>query len=372
TMTYYGRWTYKFEEAARQGAAGAILIHETDAAGYGWGVVEGSWTGPQFDLVASDGNMSRVAVEAWVRGEVAQELFAAAGVDLEAEKARAATPDFQPIEIPLRASVNLSSSVEQSSSNNVLAVLPGTDRADEYIVYMAHWDHFGTDPNAEGDQIFNGAVDNATGTAGLLEMAEAFASLEERPGRSLLFMAVTAEEQGLLGSAYYATNPVYPRTKTVAAINMDVLNLDGVMRDITVIGYGNSDLDRYVEREAERQGRVVRGDAEPEKGFYYRSDHFSFAKEGIPALYTDPGIDNVEHGEAWTLERREDYTTNRYHKPSDEFDPEWDFSGAIQDLELLFRIGYGLSIESEFPNWTEGTEFRARRDADMSGGTMQR
>jgi Zn-dependent M28 family amino/carboxypeptidase len=365
-MTYYGRWTYKYEEAARQGAVGAIIVHETEPAGYPWDVVESSWTGPQFDLVADDNNMSRVAVEGWITTDAARGVFDQAGLDYDALKARAVSRDFQAIPMGLRASTSLANEITRSASRNVLAVLPGSDRSDEYVVYMAHWDHLGQDADVEGDGIYNGAFDNATGAAGLLELAQAYAFLDEPPSRSILFLAVTAEEQGLLGSAYYASNPVYPRTKTVAAINMDGLNVDGPMNDITVIGYGASELDDYLETEATKQGRVIRADPEPEKGFYYRSDHFSFAKEGIPALYTDAGIDHVEHGEQWTLARRDEYTAERYHKPTDEFNPTWDFSGAVDDLRIMFNIGFRLSNESTFPNWRVGNEFRARRDAEMA------
>ena len=365
-MTYYGRWTYKYEEAARQGAAGVIIIHEAEPAGYPWEVVESSWTGPQFDLVAEDNNMSRVVVESWITHDAAHEIFEQAGMDFDELKAQAATREFQAVPMGLRASTSLTNEVTRSTSRNVLAVLPGTDRADEYIVYMAHWDHLGKNATIEGDGIYNGALDNATGVAGLLELAQAFASLEQRPARSILFLAVTAEEKGLLGSAYYAANPVYPRNKTVAAINMDGLNTDGPMNDITVIGYGASELDDYLEEAAAAQGRVIRADPEPEKGFYYRSDHFSFAKQGIPALYTDAGIDHVEHGEQWTLARRDEYTAKRYHKPTDEYDPEWDLSGAVNDLRILFDIGFRLSNETTFPNWRVGNEFRARREADMA------
>lgn len=365
-MTYYGRWTYKYEEAARQGAAGALVIHDMAPAGYGWGTVRSSWTGPQFDLVSDDGNMSRVAVEGWITLDAAQQLFAQARQDLDALRARAAQRGFEAVPLGLQASVSITNTLERSTSNNVLAVWPGSDRADEYVVYMGHWDHLGRDAGLEGDQIYNGALDNATGTAGLLELAEAYTRLGERPSRSILFLAVTAEEQGLLGSAYYATHPVYPLNKTVAAINMDVLNHLGPMNDITVVGYGNSELDDYLEEAAAEAGRVVRSDPEPEKGFYYRSDHFSFAKEGIPALYTDAGIDHVEYGEAWTLEQREEYTAHNYHKPSDEYDPNWDLTGAVDDLELLFTVGYRLATSAAFPNWREGTEFKARRDATMA------
>ncbi|MFQ6046891.1 MAG: M28 family metallopeptidase, partial [Gemmatimonadales bacterium] len=365
-MTYYGRWTYKFEEAARQGAAGALIVHETEPAAYPWDVVASSWSGPQFGLVSADDNMSRAAVEGWITVETAREIFAQAGRDYDELKEQAAQRGFRAAPLELTASLSLRNSIERSTSNNVLAVLPGTDRADEYVVYMAHWDHFGRDTTLEGDQIYNGALDNATGTAGLIELAQAFASLEQRPRRSLLFLAVAAEEQGLLGSLHYATNPVYPLEKTVAAINMDGLNILGPMRDITVVGYGNSELDDYLADAAGTQDRVLRPDPEPEKGFYYRSDHFSFAKQGVPALYADAGIDHVIHGEEWTLAQRDEYTNKNYHKPSDEYDPSWDLSGAVDDLRLLFRVGYRLANESYFPNWSEGTEFRALRDSMMA------
>jgi len=364
-MTYYGRWTYKFEEAARQGAEGALIIHETEPAAYPWGVVKNGWTGPQFYLIREDKNLSRCAVEGWVTIETALKLFESAGLNYDEIKPAAAKRGFKAIPLSLRASVTLKNSLRQSKSNNVIALLPGADQADECIIYMAHWDHFGIDPALEGDQIFNGALDNATGTAALIELAEAFKMLESPPSRSIIFLAVTAEEQGLLGSKYYAAHPVYPPAKTVAAINMDSLNIYGKMKDITIIGYGNSELDDYVEAAAKEQGRRIRPNPTPEKGSFYRSDHFPFAKQGIPALYTSSGIDHVEHGEKWTLAKKEKYTAENYHKPSDEYDPNWDLSGAIDDLRLLFKLGYKLSVESKFPNWKEGTEFKAKRDADM-------
>lgn len=367
TMTYYGRWTYKYEEAARQGAAGALVIHETGPAGYGWQVVNTGWRGPQFHLVSDDNNMSRTAVEGWIQEAVARELFAGAGLDYDELKSLAAQPGFQAVTMGSNASLTLQNTITRSSSSNVLAVWEGSERADEYIIYTAHWDHLGTDPSLSGDQIYNGAQDNATGTAGLLELARAYAALPERPLRSVLFLAVTAEEQGLLGSAYYATHPVYPLDKTVAVINLDALNIHGPMNDITVVGLGNSELDDYVREAAAEQARVVNPDPEPEKGFFYRSDQFSFAKEGVPSLYLDPGVDHVEFGEEWTLEQRDQYTAERYHQPGDEFDPSWDLSGAIQDLKLVFRIGYRLTHEETFPNWHEGNEFRAIRDAQMGG-----
>jgi len=367
-MTYYGRWTYKYDEAARQGAAAAIIVHETAPAGYGWNVVEGSWSGPQFDLVRADNNMSRVAVEGWVTLESAHEIFQQAGLDYDALKEHAATRGFEAVPMGLTASVSIRNTLERSNSRNVLGLLPGSERPDEIVVYMAHWDHLGRDTTLEGDQIFNGALDNATGVAGLFELARAYHSLETPPARSILFLAVTAEEQGLLGSAYYSQNPVYPLDKTVAAINMDGLNILGPTHDITVVGLGQSHLDDYLRRAADTQDRWLRPDPEPEKGFYFRSDHFNFAKVGVPALYTDAGIDNIEHGEQWTREKRDEYTAERYHSPADEYDDSWNLDGAVDDLELMFRVGYQLANESTFPDWSPGSPFKAIRDS-MMGGT---
>ncbi|NIM91156.1 MAG: M28 family peptidase [Candidatus Aminicenantes bacterium] len=364
-MTYYGRWTYKYEEAARQGADGALIIHETEPAAYPWAVVENSWSGPKFNLTSEDNYLSRCAVEGWITLETGQKLFKEAGLNYEETKAAAATRDFKAIPMNQKASVIIKNKIRYANSKNVMALWPGSDRADECVIYMAHWDHFGIDPSLEGDQIFNGALDNATGTAALLELAEAFTKLESPPSRSILFLSVTAEEQGLLGSYYYAANPVFPATKTVAVINMDALNIYGKMKDITVIGYGNSELEDYLAAAAAEQGRRVRPNPEPEKGSFFRSDHFPFAKQGIPALYADSGIDHVEHGEEWTLAQTDKYTAEKYHKPSDEYDPNWDLSGAIDDLHLLFKVGYRLSMESTFPIWKEGSEFKAKRDADM-------
>lgn len=370
-MTYYGRWTYKYEEAARQGAAGIFIIHETEPAAYGWGVVKKGWTGPQFNLVSEDNNLSRCAVEGWVQLDVADKIFKEAGKNLDELKSAATKQGFKAVSLGLKASISLKNSIRYSKSRNVIAMLPGSKRADEYIIYTAHWDHFGIDPTLEGDQIFNGALDNATGTCALIELAEAFTKLKSPPLRSILFMAVTAEEQGLLGSLYYATHPVYPTNKTVAVINMDALNIYGKMKDITIIGYGNSELDDYVEAAAREQGRRVRPDPKPERGSFYRSDHFSFAKQGVPALYTSSGIDHVEYGEEWTRQKRDKYIAENYHKPSDEYDPNWDLSGTIDDLQLLFKVAYRLGMESTFPNWKEGTEFKAKRDTDMKSARKQ-
>ncbi|MEJ2051893.1 MAG: M28 family metallopeptidase, partial [Calditrichota bacterium] len=283
-MTYYGRWTYKYEEAARQGASGVLIVHETGPAGYSWDVVRNSWSGPQFYLEAEDKNMSRCAVEGWITRDAAERLFQAAGLDLDTQKQAALKPDFKPVDLGMTASFGIHNTIKNSMSHNFLAMLPGSKRPDEYVVYTAHWDHFGKDTTLEGDQIYNGARDNATGVAGLMEIARAFKALPEPPERSILLLAVTAEERGLLGSKYYATHPIYPVDKTVAAINMDALNIWGPTKDVTVVGYGNSELDDYVETAAKEQGRAVRPDPEPEKGGYYRSDHFSFARVGIPSL----------------------------------------------------------------------------------------
>ncbi len=361
-MTYYGRWTYKYEEAARQGAAGALIIHQTGPASYPWEVVKNGWSGKQFDQVSADGNADRCAVEGWVQESVAKDLFDRAGLSMDEMMAAAAQPGFKWKMMNQEISVSLRNALEKSTSNNVIAKIPGKTRPDEYIIYTAHWDHFGIDTTLEGDQIYNGAQDNATGTAALLELAEAYQAAG-RSDRTIVFMAVTAEEQGLIGSAYYASNPVYPLGQTVAVINMDALNTLGQMKDIMIIGYGNSELDQYVEKYAAAQNRTVREDPTPEKGSYFRSDHFSFAKQGVPALNAKSGINHVTHGPDWTLEQQKDYTTNRYHKPGDNYDPNWDLSGAVQDLQMLFQIGLELANNEDWPNWHEGVAFKAMRDA---------
>jgi Zn-dependent M28 family amino/carboxypeptidase len=365
-MTYYGRWTYKFEEAARQGAAGVFIVHETEPAAYPWGVVQNGWTGPQFNLVREDKNMSRCAAEGWLHLDAARRIFETAGLSHDELKAAAVQRGFKAIPLSLKASLLLKNTVKNVISSNVVALLPGSERPDECIIYMAHWDHFGRNPALEGDQIFNGALDNATGTAALIELAEAFRKLKRPPLRSVVFLSVTGEEQGLIGSEYYATHPIFPTAKTVAAINIDALNIYGPMKDITVVGYGLSELDEYIEAAAKEVGRTVNPDPTPEKGSYFRSDHFPFAKQGIPSVYPSGGMDSVEHGKEWTLAKRDKYTAENYHKPSDEFDPNWDLSGAIDDLRLLFKVGYRLAMESTFPNWKEGTDYKAKRDADLA------
>jgi len=364
-MTYYGRWTYKYEEAARQGAACAVIIHETEPAAYGWGVVRKGWTGPNFSLVSDDGNVSRCAVESWITLETALKIFEAAGQDYNDLKKSAQQPGFRAVPLGLKTSLVLENNIRKAISRNVIGLLPGSERSNEYILYTAHWDHFGKDPYLEGDQIFNGALDNATGTAALIELAEAFQRLGSPPLRSILFMAVTAEEQGLLGSEYYATHPIYPLNKTVAVINMDSLNIYGRMKDIRIVGYGQSELDEHVKAYAAEVGRVVLPNPTPEKGSFYRSDHFPFAKQGVPALSAGSGIQHLEKGEEWGRAQKENYVREKYHQVSDEYDPNWDLSGLREDLHMYFMIGYRLSMDSSFPDWNEGSEFKSKRDTDM-------
>jgi len=365
-MTYYGRWTYKFEEAARQGAAAAFVIHETDAAGYPWMVVDNSWSGPQFNLQATENSPNICAIEGWIPVDKASSLFESAGLNFENLKARAAQPGFRGTSLRLRASAELNNQLRRFDSNNVIAVLPGNERPDETIIYTAHWDHLGKDDSRKVNQIYNGAVDNASGTAAMLTLARLHADNPIRPKRTIVFLAVTAEESGLLGSEWYATNPIYPLSKTVANINIDGMVLMGRMRDVTVVGFGNSELEEYLERAAEKQDRYLEKEPTPEKGYFYRSDHFNFSKQGVPALFARGGIDSFEYGKEWGLARQTDYIRNRYHKPGDEFNPNWDWEGAVDDVLLYLDVGKELSNESTFPNWHEGNEFRPIRDRSRS------
>ncbi|HRQ63332.1 MAG TPA: M28 family metallopeptidase [Xanthomonadaceae bacterium] len=362
TMTYYGRWTYKYEEAARQGAAAALIIHETAAASYPWEVVFNSWTGPQFDLPDGDNAPPRLDIQGWISGEAAAAMFARAGHDLSALMEQASTRAFRAVDLDTTASASIGQRVRTASSNNVIGVLPGSEAPEEYVLFMAHWDHLGRvfgRPGSEG--IFNGAIDNATGVAALLELAEAFAA-GERPRRSLVFAAVTLEESGLLGSRWYAENPLYPLETTAAVINMDAMTVVGPTRDVVVVGYGNSELEDYLKEAAAAQNRIVVQEEHPERGYYYRSDHFNFAKAGVPALYAKGGTDHIEKGQEYGQAIQADYNQNRYHKPSDIFDPEWDLRGVIQDIELLKTVAGRIANESRWPNWYEGTEFRAVRE----------
>lgn len=360
-MTYYGRWTYKFEEAARQGAAMALIIHETQAAGYGFGVVQGSWTGSQFDLVRADKNRGRVAIEGWLSNQASRDVLTASGLNFDELVQAASQPGFKARPLQWRASASLRNTLRESESHNVIAMIPGASRPDEYFIYTAHWDHLGINESLDGDQIFNGAQDNATGTAGLLALAEAFAS-GPRPQRSIVFAAVTAEESGLLGSRFLAENPPFPMHQVVAGVNMDALNIHGPMRDLIVVGYGNSELEPLVEALAQSQNRRVEPNPYPEKGFYYRSDHFNLAKKGVPMLYAKGGVDHFEHGADYGREGNSDYVQRRYHKPADEFGDWWDLRGMNQDLNLFYQLGLNLANSEAWPNWYPGNEFRAIRD----------
>ena len=366
-MTYYGRWTYKFEEAARRGAAGALIIHETGPAGYPFAVVQGN-LGEKFDLVTPDKNMGRANIEGWLSLDAAKRILKMGGQDFDALKKLATTREFKPVPLGLKASLAVKNTMRTIESRNVLAKLEGSDPVlkDEYIVYTAHWDHFGIgelDPNGDkNDKIYNGALDNASGVASMLEMARAFTQVKPAPKRSILFVAVTAEEQGLLGSQYYAVTPVYPLVKTLANINVDGINQWGRTKDITVIGLGASDLDDYLRDAAAEQSRTLRPDPESEKGFYYRSDHFNFAKQGVPALYTDTGVEFVGKPTEYSKQKRDEYTDRDYHKPSDQIKPDWDLAGAVEDAELMVAVGYRVANADKFPEWKPGNEFRAKRE----------
>jgi Zn-dependent M28 family amino/carboxypeptidase len=366
-MTYYGRWTYKYEIATEKGAAAAIIIHETGPAGYPYEVVSGSWSRENFDIVRPDKNMNRVAVEGWITTDRAKELFTAASQDFDALKKAAVSKDFKPVELKAKANITVQNTLREIQSNNVIGKIEGAEKKDEYVVYSAHWDHLGRDPKLQGDQIFNGALDNASGIASMLEIAEAFTKLGTPPKRSILFLAVTAEEKGLLGAKYYAENPLYPLNKTLANINMDGVNQWGRTKDITMVGDDNSTLIDVLREVSKMQNRVVKPDPEPGKGFYYRSDHFEFAKQGVPALYTDSGIDYVGKDAAFSQQKRDEYTAKDYHKVSDQIKPDWDLAGAVDDAQLLMIIGHRISQTDTFPTWKSGSEFKAKRDAMMGG-----
>lgn len=365
-MTYYGRWIYKYEEAARQGAAGVVLIHETKAASYPWGVVQNSWAGTRFYIADNIVTKSGLKLQSWVTNESAHKIFRIAGLDYDREIKAATTLGFKSVDLKLNTSINFKNAVKYVKSKNVVALIPGTDLADEYIIYTAHWDHFGINPKFKGDSILNGALDNATGTAALIELAKIFSKMENKPKRSILFMAVTCEEQGLLGSQFYAENPIFPLNKTVAVINMDALNIFGRNRDMTIAGYGYSELDDYAIEVLKGQNRYAVPDQNPSSGGYYRSDHFSFSKVGVPSINLSSGVDNIEHGIQWSKENRHKWTSENYHKPSDNYEPNvWKFDGLAEDMEVYFELGYKLSNTNKFPNWREGVAFKAKRDEMM-------
>jgi Zn-dependent M28 family amino/carboxypeptidase len=367
-MTYYGRWTYKYEMASEKGAAAAIIIHQTGPAGYPWEVVSGSWGQENLDIPSS--GAMRVPVEGWITETKARELFSASGRDFDGVSRAAATKGFVPMPLSGTASWRVRNTTRRIQSRNVIAKLEGSDPAlkDEVVIFSAHWDHFGRNASLQGDQILNGALDNASGTAQMLEIAKAFTTLETPPKRSLLFLAVTAEEAGLLGAKYYAQHPLYPLDRTLANINIDGANQWGRTRDVVVIGLGNSTLDDVLDSVVTASGRRIVADPESEKGFFYRSDHFEFAKEGVPALYADAGVDYVDKPAGWGLQKRSEYTANDYHKPTDEIKPDWDLAGAIEDGRMLFEVGYRVAQSPKWPEWKPGTEFKAKREAMLGKG----
>ena len=365
-MTYYGRWTYKYEEAARQGATGAIIIHDTAPASYGWTTVKNSWAGGQGYAERADKGASQTAMNGWVRKEVAEQILRASGKDLTQMTAAARRQGFQPVPLGTTISTSFDNSVRNFASKNVIGVLPGKTRPDEYVLHTAHWDHLGKCAPGQEDEICNGAIDNATGTAALVALAEAHGKAGAAD-RSLVFLAVTAEEQGLLGSEYYGANPVFPLDKTVGGVNMDALSLAGPSNDVTVVGPGKSQLDAFLEAALEAGGRTATPNPSPEAGYYYRSDHFRMAKRGLPMLYVDGGQDlkdgGVEAGRAY----EDRYRETAYHDVGDEFDETWDWSGVMQDLRLFYRLGRMLAMSTSWPNWNEGDEFRRLRDEDCTG-----
>jgi Zn-dependent M28 family amino/carboxypeptidase len=366
-MTYYGRWTYKYEEALRKGAAAALVVHETGPAGYPFDVVKSSWGRENFDIVTS-GPETHIPVEAWITRDKAVELFKASGLNFDSLKAVARTKEFTPVDLPAKASFDVKVDSRRIQSKNVVGKLPGSDSAlaNEYVVFTAHWDHFGRDTALKGDQIYNGAIDNASGVAEMLALANAYSKLEPKPKRSLLFVSVTGEERNLLGAKAYATNPLYPLDKTLADVNLDEANVWGPTKDITVIGYGSSTLDDVLRQVASSVGRTVKGDPEPEKGGYYRSDHFEFAKQGVPALYISPGVEPVG-GSAGGESAMAKFDETDYHQVTDEVKPDWNLAGAIADTRLLFRVSLLVANGDQFPQWKPGTEFKAKRDSALAG-----
>lgn len=367
-MTYYGRWTYKYEIAAEKGAAAAIIVHETGPAGYPWSVVAESNSQEQFDLARDDGNAGRTAIEGWVTVDEGRRLCATGGFDYDALKRLAVRKDFRPVPLGVKASFSLGNRQRTVNSRNVVALLPGSDprHRDEYVLFSAHWDHLGRDPKLAGDQIYNGAFDNASGVAALLEVAEAATKLKQPPRRSLVFLSVTAEEKGLLGAAYYAAHPLYPLDRTVADVNVDGMNPWGRTRDVEIIGYGQSTLDDVLTAAAATQGRTIKPDSEPEKGRFYRSDHFEFAKVGVPALYFKAGLDFVGQPAEYGPQKAAEYLKNDYHRVSDEVKPGWDLSGAVQDTQLFFEVGWEAAQADRWPTWKDGSEFKARREKALA------
>lgn len=361
-MTYYGRWTYKYEEAARQGAAAALIVHQTAPAAYGWNVVQSSWSGPQAYAQRGADAEPLTQMNGWVTEAAARAMLKAAGQDLDALTKAAQAKGFKPVPLGMKLSTSFRNDVRSFLSHNVIGILPGTEAPEEYVLHTAHWDHLGRcTPAPDGDDICNGAVDNATGTAALVALAEAHAKAGA-PRRSLVFLAVTAEESGLLGATYYAQNPVFPLAQTVGGVNMDAFQIAGPAKDVTVVGLGKSQLDTFLATALKADGRIATPDAKPEAGYYYRSDHFAFAKRGVPMIYMEGGEDLVKGGREAGAKVAADYTENRYHGPKDEFNESWDWSGVMADLQLYYRVGRMMAASTSWPNWNDGDEFRAIRD----------
>lgn len=362
TMTYYGRWTYKFEEAARQGAEGALIIHETNAAGYPWFVVAGGQGIGKLNLQTPNGNADLCAINGWLSLGAAAKVLKASGMTNARFFEQAQTPGFKPIPLGITVSTSLENTFKKDVSQNVAGIIKGSKFPDEYVIYSAHWDHLGIGRPVEGDSIYNGALDNASGTAAVLSIAKAFAENPTPPERSVVFLFVTAEEQGLLGSAYYAANPLFAPEQSIANLNMDGMNPNGRMRDLTITGYGQSEMDDLAEELAGKDGRYIIPDQEPEKGYFFRSDHFNFAKIGIPALFAKGGYDHWDKGKEYAMQKQEEFVGARYHQPSDAFTPElWDMSGVVQDAQLYLNLGQKLANESIYPKWKDGSEFKAAR-----------
>ncbi len=375
-MTYYGRWTYKFEEAARKGATAALIVHDTAGAAYGWDVVRSSWGGAQYDLPAAEDKEPRLQAQGWLRAEAARQLFADAGLDLDKAYRDAGRRGFRPVPLRTTLSLDLKSSIAEKKSRNVVGVLPGSRRADEAVLYMAHWDHLGRHADQAhdaqaGDDIYNGAVDNATGVAGILEIADAMVHQQPAPERSVVFLAVTLEESGLLGSQYYVSHPTFPLDKIAGVINIDAMSVNGRARDMTVTGYGSSELEDILKPLAAAQKRTLHAESSVQSGFYFRSDHFNFAKAGVPALYAGGGVDLLDGGVEAGRKAAETYARDRYHSPRDEYDAaSWKLDGTLQDLELLYGVGRELAGGDSWPNWYEGNPFKANRDRMMQSRRM--
>ncbi|HEY4322266.1 MAG TPA: M28 family metallopeptidase [Gemmatimonadales bacterium] len=363
-MTYYGRWTYKYEIATAKGAAAAIIVHQTEPAAYGWDVVDHSNSHENMDVKHADNNKNRVQVQAWMTYDKAKQLFKASGKDFDALERSARSKDFHPVDLGGTATFHIKNTVREVHSHNVIAKLEGADPKlkSEYVIYTAHWDHLGIVDPIKGDSIANGAIDNASGVAGMLQIAKAYTSLAVKPRRTILFIAVTAEEKGLLGSKYYAENPLYPLNKTVADFNIDGVNQWGKTTDVTVIGMGASTLEDVLDSVAKAENRTLSPDPEMEKGFYYRADHFEFAKKGVPAMFLDNGIHYIGKPDSYSKMKRDEYTNSDYHNVTDEVKPDWDFSGAVADLSLLFKTGVTVADAVTWPAWKTGNEFKATRD----------